>query len=195
MGRILYVERIFYLGSILQHLIHGFPLSGPESGHTEQRSPRQRRRLSRPFSFIRTLTVGFGITPNLLTPARRFEALRFKTPIKALAGLGLCDLYRRWGIAPRPENIGRPELGDRTKYAPGIAPAASGLAVGNLHVPHDSRRPSPPRPAPEPSTPGRLIRHAKQKVKRASHRAGHSDSVLFCRKPGSKNYKALPKAS
>src|ERR1700704_5788606 len=24
-------------------------------------------RLSRPFSFIRTLTVGFGITPNLLT--------------------------------------------------------------------------------------------------------------------------------
>src|SRR3954466_13614174 len=25
-------------GSILQHLIHGFPLSGPESGHTERRA-------------------------------------------------------------------------------------------------------------------------------------------------------------
>jgi hypothetical protein len=50
----------------LQHLIHGFPLSGPESGHTERRAARKRR-LSRPFSFIRTLTVGFGITPNLLT--------------------------------------------------------------------------------------------------------------------------------
>src|SRR6266851_6054128 len=36
-------------------------------------------RLSRPLSFIRTLTVGFGITPNLLT------LLRGK---KALAGLG-----------------------------------------------------------------------------------------------------------
>jgi len=36
-------------------------------------------RLSRPFSFIRTLTVGFGIAPNLLThpPGK-----------KALAGLG-----------------------------------------------------------------------------------------------------------
>jgi hypothetical protein len=57
---------IFYLEGILQHLIHGFPLSGPESGHTERRAA-PKRRLSRPFSFIRTLTVGFGITPNLLT--------------------------------------------------------------------------------------------------------------------------------
>jgi hypothetical protein len=40
-------------------------------------------RLSRPFSFIRTLTVGFGITPNLLTlfPKEIFGN-------KALAGLG-----------------------------------------------------------------------------------------------------------
>jgi hypothetical protein len=27
----------------LQHLIHGFPLSGPESGHTERNSHAQRR--------------------------------------------------------------------------------------------------------------------------------------------------------
>src|ERR1700687_3103018 len=40
-------------------------------------------RLSRPFSFIRTLTVGFGITPNLLTLPRGR---------KALAGLGLSTL-------------------------------------------------------------------------------------------------------
>src|SRR4051812_10636888 len=38
---------------------------------------------SRPFSFIRTLTVGFGIAPNLLT------LLQAK---KALAGLGLATL-------------------------------------------------------------------------------------------------------
>jgi hypothetical protein len=60
-------------------------------------------RLSRPFSFIRTLTVGFGITPNLLTlfPENiRDEGAR---------GLGLLRLYRRWGLSPRPENIGRPD--------------------------------------------------------------------------------------
>ena len=60
-------------------------------------------RLSRPFSFIRTLTVGFGIAPNLLT--LRLLELQEK---KALAGLGLSTLYRRWGFSPRPENIGRP---------------------------------------------------------------------------------------
>jgi hypothetical protein len=39
-------------------------------------------RLSRPFSFIRTLTVGFGITPNLLT------LLPENFRKQALAGLG-----------------------------------------------------------------------------------------------------------
>jgi hypothetical protein len=28
---------------LLQHLIHGFPLSGPESGHTERDSPAHLR--------------------------------------------------------------------------------------------------------------------------------------------------------
>jgi hypothetical protein len=44
-------------------------------------------RLSRPFSFIRTLTVGFGITPNLLTlpPQNPCKGIPWK---KALAGLG-----------------------------------------------------------------------------------------------------------
>jgi hypothetical protein len=41
-------------------------------------------RASRPFSFIRTLTVGFGITPNLLTLLRKSK--------KALAGLGFVTL-------------------------------------------------------------------------------------------------------
>src|ERR1700687_1962800 len=41
-------------------------------------------RLSRPFSFIRTLTVGFGIAPNLLTLPQRLR--------KALADLGFVTL-------------------------------------------------------------------------------------------------------
>src|SRR6478752_6258190 len=93
------VRRDFGLGGFLQHLIHGFPLSGPESGHTERRAAMDMR-LSRPFSFIRTLTVGFGIAPNLLTlPQRLKEGAR---------GLGLPYPYRRWGLSPRPENISRP---------------------------------------------------------------------------------------
>src|SRR5258707_229809 len=97
-GRVFYFRRIFYFGSVLQHLIHGFPLSGPESGHTERRAAMDMR-LSRPFSFIRTLTVGFGITPNLLTLPFAKEGAR---------GLGLRHPYRRWGLSPRPENISRP---------------------------------------------------------------------------------------
>jgi hypothetical protein len=44
-------------------------------------------RLSRPFSFIRTLTVGFGVTPNLLTLLSRELPEK-----KALAGLGCFTL-------------------------------------------------------------------------------------------------------
>jgi hypothetical protein len=63
-------------------------------------------RLSRPFSFIRTLTVGFGITPNLLTLFLKRK--EFPKERKGARGLGLSSLYRRWGLSPRPENIGRP---------------------------------------------------------------------------------------
>jgi hypothetical protein len=44
---------------------------------------------------IRTLTVGPGITPDLLT---------FHFAAKALAGFQPKLIYRRWGISPRPEN-------------------------------------------------------------------------------------------
>jgi hypothetical protein len=46
------------------------------------------------FSFIRTLTVGPGITPDLLT-----------LPMEGARGLQAFALYRRWGITPRPENV------------------------------------------------------------------------------------------
>src|SRR3954447_8665724 len=47
----------------------------------------------RPFSFIRTLTVGFGVAPNLLTlPFRTKSFSGQKSLGKALAGLGLSAL-------------------------------------------------------------------------------------------------------
>src|SRR5437764_6365014 len=69
---------------------------GTTSAHAQTREGRRK-----PFSFIRTITVGFGIAPNLLTLLLgRKEGAR---------GLGLRHPYRRWGFPPRPENIGRPE--------------------------------------------------------------------------------------
>ncbi|AAO08306.1 hypothetical protein VV99796_00604 [Vibrio vulnificus] len=44
------------------------------------------------FSLIRTITVGSGLSPDLLTSTNR-----------ALAG-SPHSVYRRWGISPRPEN-------------------------------------------------------------------------------------------
>jgi hypothetical protein len=59
-----------------------------------------------PFSFIRTMTVGPGIKPGLLTFA--FQAARSQTRItkrsRATRSIKLRD-YRRWGVAPRPENL------------------------------------------------------------------------------------------
>jgi hypothetical protein len=46
----------------------------------------------RPFSFIRTLTVGFGVTPNLLTLLPGGFQNEEPQEEKALAGLGFCTL-------------------------------------------------------------------------------------------------------
>src|SRR5712664_1266538 len=98
-GRFVYFGRVFYVG-FLQHLIHGFPLSGPESGHTERRAARNaavatvlfhpdfNRRLRNhtesadPSSGVRkalaglglsTLTAGGDFHPALRTLAARYE--------------------------------------------------------------------------------------------------------------------------
>ena len=70
---------------------------------TRNEKPRAKARLPQPFSFIRTMTVGFGFTPNLLTLFPWFPKE------EGARGLGLLHPYRRWGFSPRPENIGRPE--------------------------------------------------------------------------------------
>jgi hypothetical protein len=47
-------------------------------------------------SFVRTVTVGFGFKPNLLTLMLSHQAL---------VG-SLCKKeYHRWGVSPRPEDI------------------------------------------------------------------------------------------
>src|SRR5689334_22816993 len=107
-----------------------FLCSGPESGHTERRAAKLR--LSRPFSFIRTLTVGFGVAPNLLTLAVEKQGAR---------GLRPLDPYRRWGLAPRPENIGRP-AGRPDRTMPKRGCASKRHFTPNPHVRHDPLRES-----------------------------------------------------
>ncbi|BAV96526.1 hypothetical protein LEN_1039 [Lysobacter enzymogenes] len=69
--------------------------------------PRGRAR-AQPSSFIRTVTVGSGIGPDLLTPrgagfwpghSRRKTEPPGRSRARALGA------YRRWGIAPRPEDV------------------------------------------------------------------------------------------
>src|SRR6478672_12490903 len=86
-------------------------------------------RLSRPFSFIRTLTVGFGIAPNLLTLPFEEEGAR---------GLGLIHPYRRWGLSPRPENINRPVWRPSSNYGD-RSPRQQGLRHREPACVHDAR--------------------------------------------------------
>jgi hypothetical protein len=136
-------------------------------------------RLSRPFSFIRTLTVGFGITPNLLTLF--LQGIRRGIPGEQGArGLGLVHPYRRWGISPRPENIGRPVLsGLNTSMAKGGG-ASKGPSRGNLHVPHAGRATAGARwqaGVKEPLT--IWAAQSGPRIGRAWVAPGESDSGLF----------------
>src|SRR6202021_3667130 len=54
---------------------------------------------------------------------------------KALAGLGLGHPYRRWGLSPRPENIGRPIWATWRELWRMAAEPASTFAIGNRQVP------------------------------------------------------------
>jgi hypothetical protein len=66
-------------------------------------------------SSIRTVTVGSGFAPDLLTPRR--PMLPDVLP-RALAGSSLRDCattYRRWGISPRPEDALIAGVNRRTK--------------------------------------------------------------------------------
>ena len=89
-------------------------------------------RPSRPFSFIRTFTVGFGIAPNLLTLPLGEEGAR---------GLGLSHPYRpyrRWGVSPRPENIYPPGMSGFWNYGQ-WRPCQQGIAHGESAYPHAAR--------------------------------------------------------
>jgi hypothetical protein len=50
-----------------------------------------------PFSSIRTVTVGSGLAPDLLTPSSGDAG-------RSRARAPKCT-YRRWGLPPRPENV------------------------------------------------------------------------------------------
>ena len=64
-----------------------FLFQDQNQGTRNDDSHAKTRELSQPFSFIRTLTVGFGITPNLLTLPFRKNSWK-----QGARGLGLFTL-------------------------------------------------------------------------------------------------------
>src|SRR5947199_8373574 len=74
--------RVVCFGSILQHLIHGFPLSGPESGHTERRAARN--------AAVATVVVHPDFNRRLTNCTESADPSSLGT--KALAGFGVSTL-------------------------------------------------------------------------------------------------------
>jgi hypothetical protein len=111
----------------LQHLIHGFPLSGPESGHTERRAARN--------AAVATVLFHPDFNRRLRNRTESADPFSQADGKKALAGLGLGHPYRRWGLSPRPENIGRPIWATYWELWRMAAAPASTFAIGIQHVP------------------------------------------------------------
>src|SRR5882757_3614699 len=118
-------RRLDFLGlgfRLLQHLIHGFPLSGPESGHTERRLTHANARAA--------ATVLFHPDFNR-RPRNRTESADPSSGEEGARGLGLRHPYRRWGFSPRPENIGCPEWTTWIEYDQTPTSGQVSLASGN----------------------------------------------------------------
>src|ERR1700719_2605356 len=67
-------------------------------------------------------------------PSSQGDSTRGFQGRKALAGLG-CRPYRRWGISPRPENIGRPEWANLSATMAEERDTSKPSAMGKRHVP------------------------------------------------------------
>src|SRR5258708_10417664 len=94
--------------------------------------------LPQPFSFIRTLTVGFGFTPNLLTLFLRFP--KSGSPKKkALAGLGYVTLTAGGDFHPALRTSAA-RLGNLPGLCRMEAVPARTFTMGNPHVPMTPER-------------------------------------------------------
>src|ERR1700692_3352705 len=67
-------------------------------------------------------------------PSSQGDSTRGFQGRKALAGLGFRP-YRRWGISPRPENIGRPEWANLPGIMAEGRDASKPFAMGKRHIP------------------------------------------------------------
>jgi hypothetical protein len=96
---------------------------------------RAKAQASRPFSFIRTLTVGFGITPNLLTLF--LGELHRSSRKEGARGLGLFAFTAGGDFHPALRTSAARLSGLRGTMTNG-RDTSKDLSMGNLHVPNDS---------------------------------------------------------
>ena len=95
--------------------------------HAKTRGPPQ------PFSFIRTVTVGFGIAPNLLT---LFPASRKK----ALAGLGSSPFTAGGDFRPALRTSARPGWTRLSRNMTKPRQPGKAFGMGKQHVPMSALR-------------------------------------------------------
>jgi hypothetical protein len=119
---------VFYFG-VLQHLIHGFPLSGPESGHTERRATRKSAAVA---------TVLFHPDFNRRLRNRTESADPSPSEKKALAGLGFVTLTAGGDFHPALRTSAA-RLSGLHGTMPKHSRASKRDSHGNLHVRHDGR--------------------------------------------------------
>jgi hypothetical protein len=116
----------------LQHLIHGFPLSGPESGHTERRAAH----------YAAVATVLFHPDSNRRLRNHTESADPFsQEEKKALAGLGYFTFTAGGDFHPALRTSAA-RLGDLTGIWPMAGFPASGPAMsghGESACPHDAK--------------------------------------------------------
>jgi len=80
-----------------------FRMGPNQSAHMRQPGRQETQMTICTSSSIRTLTVGSGLSPDLLT--LQLKPQRRRSRARRLALHGAPPAYRRWGISPRPEDV------------------------------------------------------------------------------------------
>jgi hypothetical protein len=135
---------------------------------TRNDAPGGKTRLSRPFSFIRTFTVGFGIAPNLLTLPQAETQDAETQNLEGARGLGLVTLTAGGEFHPALRTSAARDERPEANYAQAPRPQQDASPSG-IRMPHRFQRETSGRAGPE-----KLTLEASRR--RARREAGAPDS-------------------
>jgi hypothetical protein len=143
------------LGSVLQHLIHGFPLSGPESGHTE-RPAAPRGATAATVLFHPDFNRRLRNRTESADPASPWNSRKSAEANQALAGLGSSTLTAGGEFHPALRTSAARDERPGWNYAERPAPQQAACPSGIRMSVMTEGGPA----APKPAIRRRLIRRA-----------------------------------